>query len=179
MAWTAPMTAVENTIFTSTQYNTYVRDNMLETAPAKLTAAGMIPVGNGLNSIVGRSVSGAAVGTPQATTSTTFTDLATVGPTVTLTTGARALVLFAANEMNSVTNGASVMSVAVSGATTIAAADSNSATLNGITAANADSCASFIYFSALTPGSNTFTCKYRVTSGTGTFSARSITVIPL
>jgi hypothetical protein len=32
--------------------------------------------------------------------------------------------------------------------------------------------------SSLTPGSNTFTMKYRVTAGTGTFLARQIAVIP-
>jgi hypothetical protein len=31
----------------------------------------------------------------------------------------------------------------------------------------------------LTPGSNTFTAKYRVASGTGTFLSRRIVVFPL
>ena len=34
MAWTAPMTAVSGSVLTAAQWNTNVRDNLLETAPA-------------------------------------------------------------------------------------------------------------------------------------------------
>lgn len=40
--------------------------------------------------------------------------------------------------------------------------------------------ATFFHASILTPGTNTFTAKYRVsTSGTGTFSSRRLMVIPM
>jgi hypothetical protein len=42
MAWTAPGTAVGNTLLTAAFWNTHVRDNLLETAPAKATAAGQL-----------------------------------------------------------------------------------------------------------------------------------------
>ena len=35
------------------------------------------------------------------------------------------------------------------------------------------------YVTGLTPGSTTFTAKYDVTGGTGTFANRSIVVVPL
>lgn len=40
MAWSAPATAVANTFLTAAFWNTQVRDNLLETAPAKAAAAG-------------------------------------------------------------------------------------------------------------------------------------------
>lgn len=36
MAWSAPMTAVAHSIFPAADFNQYVRDNLLETAPAKV-----------------------------------------------------------------------------------------------------------------------------------------------
>lgn len=39
MAWTAPMTASANGTLTAAQFNTHVRDNLLETETAKATAA--------------------------------------------------------------------------------------------------------------------------------------------
>lgn len=51
MAWTAPGTAVGNTLLTAAFWNTHVRDNMLETAPAKATQAGQIFHATGPNVI--------------------------------------------------------------------------------------------------------------------------------
>jgi hypothetical protein len=181
MAWTAPMTAVENAIFTSTQFNTYVRDNMLVQAPALATTSGQYPVGVGANSIAMRTPSSALVATPQTTTSATYTNLATTGPAVTATTSTCALVLFFAVQSVSVTNNATSTNVWVSGATTISPSDDNQATyLNGVTATNTIGIGGWAYFNTLTPGSNTFTLKYRVNGGaTGTFSNRRITVLPM
>lgn len=39
MAWTAPLTAALNGTLTAAQFNTHVRDNLLETEAAKATAA--------------------------------------------------------------------------------------------------------------------------------------------
>ena len=57
MAWTAPMTAVANAVFTAAQFNTHVRDNLLETAPAKATTTGGYFVATGTNTIVQRVAS--------------------------------------------------------------------------------------------------------------------------
>ncbi|GII42264.1 hypothetical protein [Planotetraspora phitsanulokensis] len=47
MAWSAPMTAVANSIFTTAAFNQYVRDNLLETAPAKATTGSRLIVTTG------------------------------------------------------------------------------------------------------------------------------------
>lgn len=181
MAWTSPMTAVANSAFTAAQFNTHVRDNLLETAVAKATTSGTYFVGTGVNAIAERTAKSDSIdpGTAQTTTSTSYTNLTTPGPTVTVTTGTKALVLISCYVFNTNSGEACYVSVAVSGATTIDADDvwclqyeSNSSqdVLNATRARMFD----------LTAGSNTFTMKYRVSgpSGTGTFRRRELTVIP-
>src|SRR3546814_19340432 len=75
MAWTAPMTAVANTVFTAAQFNQHVRDNLNETAPAKATAAGGYFVATGVNAIAQRIADGNTDTNTGTTTSTTYTDL--------------------------------------------------------------------------------------------------------
>jgi hypothetical protein len=71
------------------------------------------------------------------------------------------------------------MSIAVSGASTVAAADSWAIQFRSTSATNSLGAAVAHIFTGLTAGSNTFTCKYKVSAGTGTFSNRSITVLGL
>jgi hypothetical protein len=51
MAWTAPKTWIVADLSNAADMNTYFRDNMLETASAKATAAGDIFVATGANAI--------------------------------------------------------------------------------------------------------------------------------
>jgi len=51
MAWTAPKTWTTGSIVTASDLNTYVRDDFLETVPAKVTTAGDIVVATGANTI--------------------------------------------------------------------------------------------------------------------------------
>jgi hypothetical protein len=51
MAWVTPKTFVTGEIITAAHLNTNVRDNMLETTPAKAAAAGDIFVATGANAI--------------------------------------------------------------------------------------------------------------------------------
>lgn len=51
MAWTAPRTWVASETLTAALLNTHVRDNLLETAPAKVTTAGDICYATGANAI--------------------------------------------------------------------------------------------------------------------------------
>lgn len=124
----------------------------------------------------------AYVSTSQTTTSTSYTDLSTAGPAVTTTIGSSgmALVTVSANLQNNTQASRSYMGFAVSGATTQAAADSYSIAI-GIAAgvANMGHFAGSFLVAGLTPGSNTFTAKYRVSATTGTFADRRISVIPL
>ena len=124
------------------------------------------------------NVDSARVLTDQSTSSTTFTDLATAGPAVTLTTGTSALVLVIAGYVNTSSVGpACSMSFAVSGATTIAASADYQAALSADSGYNASSISMLTKLTTLTAGTNTFTAKYKMTSaGTGSFQSRSITV---
>lgn len=180
MAWSAPMTAVANTAFTAAQFNTYVRDNLNETAPAKASTAGGYFVVTGTNLIAERVPDSVLTDITETTTSTSYVDLATVGPAVTLTTGTKALVSVGGEIGNtSSTTGSVRMSVAVSGATSRSASD-NWAYGNSswpTTGSRLHATTTFL-FENLTPGVNTFTCKYRVGAGTGTYRRRMLSVIP-
>lgn len=178
MAWTAPMTFVANTVLTAAQLNTYVRDNLLETAPAKATTAGSLFVGAGLNQIVERSIVSDYVAASQTITGTTsYSDLATVGPQVTVTTGAQALMFLYCSALNNGTT-SSLMAVDITGASTISASDNVSVGSSASTGFRATS----VYMqTGLTPGSNTFTAKYKTgnAANIGTFQDRRMTVLPL
>lgn len=178
MAWTAPMTAIAGSVFTAAQFNTFVRDNLAETAPAKALNPGGHFVTSATNQIVER-VPIAAVDTAAGnTTSTSFTDLdppQVAGPAVTVTMGSYALVWVHASCSNSGT-GSARAAYEVSGATSIAGADNRGIGIAGITGGTVI-CSGVHLHTDLTPGSNTFTMKYRVSASTGTFGSRRIGVI--
>ena len=177
MAWTAPMTAVAGAAFTAAQFNTYIRDNLMETAPAKATQSGSFFVGAGPNQIVERVPTDQMVAATQTTSSTNYTDLATAGPTITLETGAKALVSLVCKGTHNMNNGSLFMSLEVSGATDIEASD-DYALQHDIGLAENNERKGISYVVTLNPGLNTFTCKYRVHVGTGTFWRRQLSIIP-
>ena len=122
----------------------------------------------------------ATVATTQSTTSDSYTDLATAGPAVTLTTGTKALVIVSGQMANQSQSYGAFMSYAVSGATTVAATDANCCRLNNTNDANARQRASAASIVTLNAGSNVFTAKYRTEfSGTSNFLNREIIVINL
>ena len=175
MAWTSPMTASSGSVFTASQFNTNVRDNLNQTAPALVTAAGQIVVSTAANTLAARTPAQGFVTTGQTTTSASYADLTTVGPVVTVTTGTQAIVGLYCSFFNSgsFTNWASFE---ISGATTAAALDSTSVSLLINSYVNLG--ATFLY-TGLTAGSNTFQMQYKVNGGTGTFANRRLFVIPL
>jgi hypothetical protein len=159
MAWTAPRTAAVGDVFTASWWNGDARDSL-----------------NVLNTRLNNT---ATVTTGETTTSTTFTDLATVGPTVSsLTTGTFALVFLGSAIDNNTAGSSGLMSVDVSGATTTAASDANSTSYLSPAANQAARISTFVPLT-LTAGSNTFKAKYRVTANTGTFTNRKILVLPV
>lgn len=176
MSWTAPMTAVAGSVFTAAQFNTFIRDNLLECPAAKALNPGAHFVTSATNQVTERVASGTAIFTTETTTSTAFTDLATVGPTITVTTGSNALICLSASIQNDGT-GSVRMAYDVSGATTQAAADNRGIAHFGV-ANGGGVIGNPIWDPGLTPGINTFTAKYRVASGTGTFLSRRLAVIP-
>lgn len=184
MAWTAPMTAEANVVFTSAQWNTHVRDNLLESAVAKATTAGRWFVTESTNLIKERNIaSGTAFGSSTTTTTGSYVDLASAdGPAVTsITTGTQALVFFTAELSHGTVNNADVnISYGVTGATTSAASDSRRVFHSVALAGSGNRIGGAFFHTGLTAGVNTFTMKYKFSSaGTMTASRREIVVMAL
>jgi hypothetical protein len=119
----------------------------------------------------------ATVATSQTTSSTSYTDLATAGPSVTLTTGTKVLV-FTNTEVSTASGRYVFADFDISGATTRAAADA--------TCVKAGEDTNAVQFRigvanlmTVTAGSNTFTMKYRTNAGSSSFLNRTITVVAL
>lgn len=187
MAWSAPMTATSNATFTAAQFNAHIRDNLLETEPAKASGTDNYFVSTGANAIVTRTPASHYIATQQSTSATSYTNLATTGPTVTCTTGTKALVWFSAGMNQTTTDVSMFVSVAVSGATTTAAADAIAIVTDGVQGNsnfsgnpkdqhNRRGSGTIM---TLTAGSNTFTMQYKVGANTGHFHHREIIVYPL
>lgn len=179
MAWTAPRTWVTAEIVTASVMNTHVRDNLLETAPGIATTAGRILVVGGANSVVERLADGANITTSETTTSTSFTDLTTTGPTVSSTTGTRAIVWLGCQISNNTAGEWGGMSFAISGATTSSAGSNTAIMFESDSANQFAHVGSSPFEVTLTSGTNTFTSKYIVSGGTGTFLRRRIFVLAL
>jgi hypothetical protein len=179
VAWTTPLTAVTNATLTAAQWNASVRDNLLETGPAKATTSGRLIVTSGVNSVAERVIIQDTVSARQSTTSTSYVDLTTAGPTVTATTGTTSLVFVTGRLENATSAQAALASYEVSGASSVAASDARGIKYEA-SAANANSRFAIVQFEgSLSAGSNTFTMKYRATGGTAFFQDRVITVIAL
>ncbi|MBN9739555.1 hypothetical protein DMP23_00285 [Amycolatopsis sp. A1MSW2902] len=134
----------------------------------------------------GNQIQSADVPANETTTSTGFTDLATVGPSVTLTIGSsrRALVsisayLSLASNDNNYAGG--VMGFVVSGASSIGVSRTIAADIAaGGLGVSIGRTMLFTAADGLNPGVNTFTCKYKADTSfyPATIGSRNITVIP-
>jgi hypothetical protein len=117
----------------------------------------------------------AFVVTTESTSSTAFTDLATPGPSVSIMTGTKALVIF--DCIASVTDAPeqAFMSVAVSGATAIPASVLYSIQCP---AAQSFTLGYGVLFTTLNPGLNTFTAKYACNGfNSATFARRRLSAL--
>lgn len=140
----------------------------------------------------------ADVASVQSTTSSSFTDLATVGPEVTINVGpsGRVLVICSADIQaeaprgSTLNTGTALMGYTMSGANTSAALDGyatktsiqyDNVSTSFITTLRVNAAMSRVTLRTdLNPGSTTFTAKYkRETAGTATFTNRNITVMVL
>jgi hypothetical protein len=176
MAWTAPATAVAGGAFASALFNSTVRDNLNETSTAKATQVSSWFPASGVNALTERVPAQANTQGSSTTTATAYGNLADgVTTSVSVATGNRALVSIYANFLNSVNGNRTWVAYDTSGATTVAAADTFSLdhSFNGGMRWGAT-----YLMTGLTSGTNTFTLRYRVTAGTGTYSVRRIAVIP-
>lgn len=123
----------------------------------------------------------ATVTTTEGTTSTSFTNLATSGPAVTVATGTSALITMSSDFANNTNGDGGKIGIDVSGASTIAA-PAGSVISQALVAAVSQQVplSKTFKLTGLTAGNNTFTMKYSaVTGGTATFFNRAIAVVGL
>lgn len=177
MAWATPPTFTSGNVLTAAQLN-IISSNLNETAPAKAAGQSQIFVSTGVNSLVARTFGYDVVAVAETTTATSFTDLATVGPQATVTSSQYSLAFMQSAVQNNTSGLTSNVGLDVSGATTAAAAAIYISILTGA-ANNALTAGAIRMIDFLTAGSNTFTMKYQVGGGTGTFNRRYMTIMPL
>lgn len=182
MAWTTPMTAVANEVFTAAQYNTYVRDNLLETAPGicEFPSQYFYKLGNQLYAnTVGSQFTGAAASN---ITSTTYAD-APDGqdtPLVREIHSGGFLLWVGGQVANTSATGTTYMSVEITresnGEVVYAASDDIAffGTGTGVVASTAGPHPSPGVYDDI----YVFTMKYRVSSGTGIIASRTLHVFP-
>lgn len=127
-----------------------------------------------------------SIETQETTTSTSYTDLATPGPSVTVTVGSNGILLvgWSMRSAPSVASTRTQMGIALSGANTMAASSSSyrPITQRDPSTAGGNSGATGTTVQLLTglnPGATTITAKYLVQTGTGTFFDRLIWALPL
>jgi hypothetical protein len=179
VAWTTPLTAVANAALTAAQWNASVRDNLLLTAPALATTSGSYFAGTGANVIAQRIPQVATVLTQESSAVTTFGDnLTTVGPSVTVTSGATALVAVHSRMSNGTATSTARTGFVISGATTLAADADRATGFMSSTVGQLVNCSGVFLQTALTNGSNTFKMQYKADAGTGTWSSRTLAVLP-
>jgi hypothetical protein len=113
--------------------------------------------------------------------STSYADLTTAGPQVTVTTGVAALVCFGSWMTNDTGGARALMSYTMSGATSAAAQDLTSSSVQITTSSSGCYIAATRTYmhTSLTSGSTTFKTQYKVSTGTGTYQQRTLSVLPL
>jgi hypothetical protein len=163
------------------QYLTEAEGNAAYVAKAGDTMTGLLRLDGGLF-VAAADPGQATITTGESTTSTAYTDLATIGPTVTRKCPASGLMRYeiAARSFNSTAGQTNLMSVEIvrvsDGSVLRAAGDEFSATVtpSGITSSS---------FSSIVAGvvgaDYRFRAKYRVSGGTGTWVDRALIVTPL
>lgn len=123
----------------------------------------------------------ATIATEQTFSTTSYGNLGTTGPQVTVTTGTKALLIMHAEIYASVATSDGFISIDVTGATTLAAIDANGVrqtTGNDTTGGDWMTAQRTFLLTGLTAGSNTFTLKYKAeVGGTIHFRNRDLTVI--
>ena len=153
------------------------------TVPAATGTVTMVPTGivtvyNGSAWVCVTPV-GAYTAASGTTTSASFTATLSgspgTNPSVTLTTGTTAAITIFSYYSNTQANGECAVSVAVSGATTIAATSGNSMYQIGVANLQLINSVSFM-INGLTAGTNTFTLNYQSNGGQTTVSQRRIIV---
>lgn len=113
----------------------------------------------------------ASVATNETRTLNTYGDLATVGPTVTLTSqGTRALIFWSMHGSNNTANCGWITTVSISGATILAAADANGILWHEHPAANISDEDGMVMLATINPGTNIYKVEYKRAGAASTAS---------
>jgi len=180
MGWSTPLTAAFNSALTAAQWNASVRDNLNETEAGKASTTGRLIVTTAANAVVERDVVTSVISAAETTSNGGYEDLDTVGPAVTITTGAKGLIYVSFYTQNNVGGGRGWMSHEIEGASFATASDQWAAVLTSHGINEIYGASQITMWHTLTPGSSTFRAKYRTsTSGTSTFTNRRVTVMAL
>jgi hypothetical protein len=164
MGWTDPSSHVYvvGEVVTAATLNTFVKDNLIDLDRRT-------------------SPNDAYIAAAEGTTSNVYTDLATVGPTVSIEVGStgKALVSLYASMSCSVSAAMVRYAYAVSGATSVpAGTNGRNVHFNVPFADNFFSLSTTWLHTGLNPGVNTFTAKYETTAGEGKWAHRRLMVSP-
>ena len=156
---------------------TAIKDNINESAPAKATTQGYWFIsGSSANSINERAILQSTILTQETSTRTTYGNITTTGPTVTITTGTQAIISATA-QMYSSGGDNMYMSYEISGATTEASDDDRA--LSYQAGAGDQIRATCTTLQTLTAGSNVFKAEYKTSASTGTWDDRRILVMAM
>jgi hypothetical protein len=179
MAWNVPVTWVDGVAVTAAQLNGQIRDNLNETAAAKATTPGRIFAATGTNTIAEREIKQTIENGTGTRTSTSYGALTGggTGPLVSVTTGVLSLIFMNARMENSTGGVACWACFEIGGATTDAHTDTR-AILQQAGAGDANRIGA-TSLNTVTAGVNTYNMEYRVTSGTGTYQDRRLSVMAL
>lgn len=181
MAWTTPRTWTDDEVITADMLNAQIRDNLMHCAPSIVQGTGGYPVSSGENQLSFRSTHRVVMEEAGTRSSTSYGDLsspASEGPTLTLTTGSKCLIIFGCDGRNDTAGASFFASLRVEGATSISPDDDWAIRVQ--TGANKRTQASqFMLFETLTPGENTFEMVYKIGgSGTATILRRRMMAFP-
>jgi hypothetical protein len=147
------------------------------------TITGVKTIYNGTNWVCVTPIGGIVNTSNDIAGASSYADLGTPGPVVTMVTGTSVIITLSAQTLNNVSGNTTSMAPAVSGATTISAATvagSFGLASQYFSTSNINTGkAATIFLTGLTAGTNTFTAKYANTNNTGRWFSRNMTVTAL
>lgn len=172
MTWFALPTYTDSAL--TTAHLMMIRDNINESAASRATTAGRWFASTGPYAIAEREIVAAVVSGSDTTDHTEYVPLTPPGPNVTITTGVLAMVSIQSQANNDTAGPSSRHSFSITGATTVEADDDWSCLSQN--SASYDTRYGICTLKTMSPGSNTFTSLYRVSSGTGHWQDREMIV---
>lgn len=183
MAWTTPLTFTTGSLPAST-LNQQIRDNLLETLPGRATDSGGFFVRDSSGHMSQRRpviARDSTFGTTSSNPSYSALDSpVAAGPTVTVTTGTAALVIYGGRMGNYTANAQSSMVYSLNGDDAATVRHALAFLVDGVSGNNPWGGCGWDVNTTLTPGSNTFELQYRTGgAGVGIFGNRVLIVWPL